>query len=95
MREKSKDEKEMFLMEILSSCLDTYSSTKRGKKRSRVRTHFAINGASVCRETFQLFFNVLFSMNTSEEIGLPYPTAPRGKDNIPIVFLPSSTPKLH
>ncbi|KAH3712561.1 hypothetical protein DPMN_072311 [Dreissena polymorpha] len=34
-------------------------------------------------------------MNTSEEIGLPYPAAPRGKDNIPIVFLPSSTSKLH
>ncbi len=137
MREKSKDEKEMFLMGILSNCVDTSSSTKRGKKRSRVRTHFTINGASVCRETFQLFFDVKravlyaliqtvnqggcmprthgntgrkpkhalmfddvnrvvqFIMNTSEEIGLPYPAAPRGKDNIPIVFLPSSTTKLH
>ncbi|KAH3712560.1 hypothetical protein DPMN_072310 [Dreissena polymorpha] len=44
MREKSKDEKEMFHMGILSNCLDTSSSTKRGKKRSRVRAHFAING---------------------------------------------------
>ncbi|KAH3898417.1 hypothetical protein DPMN_022647 [Dreissena polymorpha] len=137
MCEKSKDEKEMFLMGILSNCLDTSSSTKRGKKGFRVRTHFAINGASVCRETFQLFFDVKravlyaliqtvnqggctprthgnrgrkpkhalmfddvnrvvqFIMNTSEEIGLPYPAAPRGKDNIPIVFLPSSTTKLH
>ncbi|KAH3831889.1 hypothetical protein DPMN_105161 [Dreissena polymorpha] len=38
MREKSKDEKEMFLMGILSNCLDTSSSTKRGKKRFRVHT---------------------------------------------------------
>ncbi|KAH3791707.1 hypothetical protein DPMN_145196 [Dreissena polymorpha] len=34
-------------------------------------------------------------MKTSEEIGLPYPAAPRGNYNIPIVFLPSSTTKLH
>ncbi|KAH3853892.1 hypothetical protein DPMN_096427 [Dreissena polymorpha] len=121
MREKSKDKKEMFLMGILSNCLDTSSSTKRGKKRSRVHTHFAINGASVCRELFSCFFYVKravlytliqtvnqggctprtqgnrgrnpkhalmfddvnrvvqFIMNTSEEIGLPYPAAPGEK----------------
>ncbi|KAH3819622.1 hypothetical protein DPMN_121361 [Dreissena polymorpha] len=33
-------------------------------------------------------------MNTSEEIGLPYPAAPRESDNIPIVYLPASTTKL-
>ncbi|KAH3804971.1 hypothetical protein DPMN_133263 [Dreissena polymorpha] len=34
---------------------------------------------------------VQFIMNTSEEIGLPYPAAPRKSDNIPIVFLQSTT----
>ncbi|KAH3822072.1 hypothetical protein DPMN_123842 [Dreissena polymorpha] len=48
----------MFLMGISSNCSDTSSSTKRGKKRARVRAHFAINGASLCRETCQLFFDV-------------------------------------
>ncbi|KAH3813826.1 hypothetical protein DPMN_142295 [Dreissena polymorpha] len=38
---------------------------------------------------------VQFIMNASEEIGLPSPAAPRGKDNIPIDYIPSSTTKLH
>ncbi|KAH3828356.1 hypothetical protein DPMN_130314 [Dreissena polymorpha] len=33
-------------------------------------------------------------MNTSEEIGLPYPAAPKGSNNIPIIYLPASTTKL-
>ncbi|KAH3857128.1 hypothetical protein DPMN_099728 [Dreissena polymorpha] len=37
---------------------------------------------------------VQFIMNPSEEVGLPYPAAPRGSDNIPIVYLPASTTKL-
>ena len=43
MREKTNDEKEMFLMGLLSNCTDTSSSTKRGNKRSRVHTHVTIN----------------------------------------------------
>ncbi|KAH3782116.1 hypothetical protein DPMN_160027 [Dreissena polymorpha] len=33
-------------------------------------------------------------MNTSEEIGLPYPAASRGSDNISVVYFPASTSKL-
>ncbi|KAH3694377.1 hypothetical protein DPMN_081817 [Dreissena polymorpha] len=39
--------------------------------------------------------DVQFIMYTSDEIGLPYPAAPSGKDNISIVFLPSIARKLH
>jgi len=37
---------------------------------------------------------VTFVVNKAEEIGIPYPGAPRFKDNIPTVYLLSSTTKL-
>ncbi|KAH3786635.1 hypothetical protein DPMN_164742 [Dreissena polymorpha] len=37
---------------------------------------------------------VHFLLNMSESIGVFYPAAPRGNDNVPVVFLPSHFTKL-
>jgi len=136
MREKTKDEKELFVMGVLSNVAEFGEITKRGKKRQRGRTTFSVNGTTVCKSTFQLVYDikrtvlysllqavsganpsarvhgnagrkphhaltyddaqrvVTFVLNKAEEIGIPYPAAPRCKDNIPTVYLPSSTTKL-
>ncbi|KAH3821282.1 hypothetical protein DPMN_123045 [Dreissena polymorpha] len=58
MSEKTNDEKEIFIVVLLTNCTDTSSNTKIGKKRSRVHRHVTINGGLVCTATFQQFFDV-------------------------------------
>ncbi|XP_052804933.1 uncharacterized protein LOC128234621 [Mya arenaria] len=57
-KEKSKEEKGLFIMGVLSA--EKYDSvkTKRGKKRVHARTKFYVNSSAVCRQTFQLIYDV-------------------------------------
>lgn len=56
MREMTKEEKELYIMGALSE--NDRESTKRGKKRLRMRHSLTFSGHRVCRSTFLLAFDI-------------------------------------
>ena len=55
-RALTKDEKELNIMSLLKDCEG--ETTKRGKKRKRSRNEYRIEGKTVCKKTFMLFFDI-------------------------------------
>ncbi|KAH3800796.1 hypothetical protein DPMN_154439 [Dreissena polymorpha] len=56
MRELSKEEKERFLMGVLTDA--KCETTKRGMKSQRDRTHFYVKGKTVCKTTFMTYYDI-------------------------------------
>jgi hypothetical protein len=53
--ELTKDEKDISIMSALNSSTDP--DTKKGAKRKRAKNLFLVEGQSVCKKTFMLYFN--------------------------------------
>jgi len=134
LREMTKEEKEMFLIGVLTS---EHETTQRGKKRKRSTCRYTFNGLKVCRKTFLLTHDigrcalaniakhvskqgvtprthgnagrkpkhalnfediqrdVQFITNYADEFGMPQPAAPRGRDDVPPIYLTCQTTKLY
>ncbi|KAJ8302402.1 hypothetical protein KUTeg_021389 [Tegillarca granosa] len=118
MHEMEKEEKEIFIMVTLEDSSSDKETTKRGRKRQRLRHQFSFRGfGENCEACKSKWYNPRFHRNTgkkpsksstfediqkvsqfianyAEEFGIPQSAAPRGRDNVPPIYLPCDTTKI-